>query len=135
MLEASEVPDLGDEADGRDQRDAAQRLQCVDDRRPAPRGRELPALVGEALDAAFGFVDRVAVLLEGDVLRGQRETEVSEPAAIRARPPARPGYRRPWRSKNAFNRCLAWVLRPTASSRTRTSHAGLHHRAWECRSR
>ena len=44
MLEASEVPDLRDEADGRHKRDAAQRLQRLHDRRPAPRGRELPEL-------------------------------------------------------------------------------------------
>ena len=61
--EAPDVPDVDDEADGRDKRDPAQRLQGIDDRRPAPRGRELPELDGEALDAALRFVDRVPVLL------------------------------------------------------------------------
>ena len=50
-------------------------------------GVELPELVGEPLDAAFGLVDRVAILLQRDVLRGERETEIGQPAAIRARPP------------------------------------------------
>ena len=67
-------------------RDAAERLQRIDDRRPAPRRRELPQLIGEALDAAFGFVDRVAVLLQRDVLRRQRETEIREPPTIRLCP-------------------------------------------------
>ncbi len=83
MREPPDVADLGHEADGGDERDAAERLPCIHDRRPPPGGRALPELVREALDAAFGFVDRVTVLLEGDVLRGQRETEIGEPAAVR----------------------------------------------------
>src|SRR3990167_4643285 len=62
------------------------RLPRLHDRGPAPRRRELPELVGEPLDPAFGVVDRVAVLLQRDVLRGERETEIGQPATIRARP-------------------------------------------------
>ena len=61
MVEPPDVADFGDEADRRDERNAALRLQRVDDRRPAPRGRELAKLVGEPLDAAFRFSDRIAV--------------------------------------------------------------------------
>ena len=50
-------------ADGGDKGHAAQGLQGIDDRRPAGGGRELAQLIGEPLDAAFGFIDRVAVLL------------------------------------------------------------------------
>jgi hypothetical protein len=39
-------------------------------------------LVGEALNPAFGFVDRVAILLQCDVLRGEGETEIGEPPPI-----------------------------------------------------
>ena len=74
MREPSNVADLGDETHRRDKRDPAQRLERVDHRRPAPRGRQLPQLVGEPLDAAFRFVDRVAILLQRDVLRGERES-------------------------------------------------------------
>ncbi len=86
MREPANVADFGDETHRRDKRDPAERLEGVDDRRPAPRGRELPELVGEPLDAAFGFVDRVAILLQGDVLRGEGETEIGEPAPIGSRP-------------------------------------------------
>lgn len=71
---------MSPEADRRDKRHTAERLQRVDDRCPAPRRRELAELFREPFDAAFGFVDRVAVLLQRDVLRGQRETEIGEPA-------------------------------------------------------
>ena len=74
MREPSNIADFRDEADRRDKRDAAQRLQRVQDRRPAPRRGQVAELVGQALDAAFGFVDRVAVLLERDVLRGEGES-------------------------------------------------------------
>ena len=67
-------------------RDPAQRLQGLYHRRPTPCGRDLPELAGEPLDAAFGFVDRVAVLLQRDVLGGERDTEIGEPAAIGSRP-------------------------------------------------
>ena len=50
MIKSSDVADFRDEADGRHKRDAAQRLQRVHDRRPAPRGGELPQLVGETVD-------------------------------------------------------------------------------------
>jgi hypothetical protein len=46
----------------------------------------LSELVREPLDAALGFVDRVAVLLQRDVLRRDGEAEIGQPAAIRARP-------------------------------------------------
>ena len=39
-------------------------------------------MVGEPLDAVFGFRDRVAVLLQRAVLRGEGKTEIGEPAAI-----------------------------------------------------
>ena len=91
MIKPPDVADLGDQADGRDKRDPAQRLHRVDDRRPAPRGRELTQLVGEALDAPLRFVDRVAILLQCDVLRRQRETEIGEPAAIGLGPSGTPG--------------------------------------------
>src|SRR3989337_1433924 len=55
MREPSDVADLRDETYRRDKRDPAQRLQGLDDRGPPPRGRELPELVGQALDAAFGL--------------------------------------------------------------------------------
>ena len=87
MLESSEVSDFRDEADRRHTRDAAPRLPRVDDRRPAPRGRERPALVGDARHAPRRFIDGVAVFLQRDVLRGQRDTEVGEPASVRERPP------------------------------------------------
>ena len=69
MIKPSDVTNLDDEADGGDKGDAAQGLQGLDDRRPARGGRELAQLIGEPLDAAFGFIDRVAVLLQRDVLR------------------------------------------------------------------
>jgi len=86
MGEPSNVADLRDEAHRRHKRDPAQGLQGLYHRRPTPCGRELPELVGEPLDAAFGFVDRVAVLLQRDVLEGETDTEIGQPAAIRARP-------------------------------------------------
>ena len=86
MREPANIADLRDETHRRDKRDPAQRLQRLDDRGPPPRGRELPELVGEALDTAFGFVDRVAVLLQRDVLQGEGETEVGQPPAIRSGP-------------------------------------------------
>ena len=86
MREPSNVADFGDEAHRRDKRDPAQGLQRLHHRRPAPRRRQLPELVGEPLDAAFGFIDRVAVLLQRDVLRGEREAQIGQPAAVRARP-------------------------------------------------
>jgi hypothetical protein len=90
MVEASDVADFDDEADGRDKRDGAQRLQCVHDGCPAPRGRELSELVREPLDAALGFVDGVAVLLQRDVLRREREAEIGQPPAIRSGPASAP---------------------------------------------
>jgi hypothetical protein len=39
----------------------------------------LPELVGEPLDTAFGFVDRVAVFLQRDVLRGEWEIDRPSP--------------------------------------------------------
>ena len=86
VIKPSDVADLNDEADGGDKGDAAQGLQGIDDRRPARGGRELAELVGEAPDPAFSLVDRVAIFLQRDVLRCQRETEIREPPAIRLRP-------------------------------------------------
>ena len=68
MLEASEVPDLRDEADGRHKRDAAQRLQHLHDRRPAPRGRELPELVGDALRGVNYFCRSTTTISAGEGL-------------------------------------------------------------------
>ena len=90
MVEASNVADFGDEPDRRDKRDAAQRLERVHDRCPPPSGGELPELVGEPLDAAFGLVDRVAVLLQRDVLRGEGKTEIGQPPTIRPSPSGTP---------------------------------------------
>ena len=91
MREASNVADLGDEADRGDKRDTAQRLQRIHHRRPAPRGRVLPELVGEPLDAAFGLVDRVAVLLQRDVLRGEGKLRSASQRRYGRVHPARPG--------------------------------------------
>jgi hypothetical protein len=70
MIEPADIADFGDKADGGDERDPAERLQGVHHRRPAPAGGELPELVRQALDAAFGFIERVAILMQRDVLRG-----------------------------------------------------------------
>ena len=69
--EPSNIADLRDEAHRRDKRDPAQRLQRLHDRCPPPRRGELPELVREGLDVAFGLVDRVAVLLQRDGAAGQ----------------------------------------------------------------
>ena len=42
------------------------------------------------VDAPLGFVNRVAIFLQRDVLRGTRETEIRQPASIRQRPPFTP---------------------------------------------
>lgn len=90
MIEASDVAHLGDEAHGGHKGDPAQRLERVYHGRPPPGRRQLPELLGEPLDAAFGFVDRVAVLLQRHVLRGERETEIRQPPAIGAGPSRAP---------------------------------------------
>ncbi len=46
----------------------------------------MPELIRQALDAPLGLVNRVAILLQRDVLRREREAEVGEPAAIGLRP-------------------------------------------------
>ena len=91
MGETSDAADFGDEADRCHKRHPAQGLERGDDRRPAPVRGERPELVGEARDARFGFVDRVAVFLQRDVRRRQRDTEIGEPPSIGLRPsrPAR----------------------------------------------
>ena len=68
MPEAREVAEFCDEGDGSDERHPAQRLQRGDDRRPAPRRRELTELRREPLDPLFGFGDRIAVFLERGVV-------------------------------------------------------------------
>ena len=90
MPEACEVAEFRDEGDGGDERHPAQRLPRGDDRCPAPR-RELPQRLCEPVDARFGFVDRVAVFLERDVLRRTRDTEIRQPPAVRQRPSFAPG--------------------------------------------
>ena len=82
MGEASDVADFGDEADRRDKRHTAQRLERVHDRRPTPIRGKRPELVREAPDALFGVVDRVPVLLQRDVLWGQRKTQIGQPASV-----------------------------------------------------
>ena len=120
MIEASDVADLGDQADGRDKRDAAQAPAARRPRGPAPGGRELPELVGEPFDAAFRFVDRVAVFLQRDVLRRQREAEIREPAPIRARPPGASRIASALPQQERLQPMLRLRAQPTASSRART---------------
>lgn len=86
MIKPSDVADLNDEADGGDKGDAAQGLQNIDDRRPAPRRHQLPQLARQAIASALGLINRVAVLLERDVLRGTRERQARQPPAIWDRP-------------------------------------------------
>ena len=92
MIEAADVADFRDEADGGHERHAMERLQRIDDRgRPAPGGRELSHLISQTLDPSLRLVDRVARLLQRDVLRRQRDTEIREPPPIRLRPTGAPG--------------------------------------------
>jgi hypothetical protein len=74
MIEASDVADFDDEADGRDKRGAAQGLKGVDDECPTPAGDELPQLLGDPQHPSLRLVDRVAVLLQRHVLRRRRDT-------------------------------------------------------------
>src|SRR5437867_2625604 len=76
MTDAREVAEFRDEGDRRDEGHPAQRLPRGDDRRPAPRRRELTPLLREPGDTRLGFVDRVSIFLERDVLRRIRETEI-----------------------------------------------------------
>ena len=85
MTEPSDVADLDDEADGGDKRDATQGLEGLDARRPARGRRDLAQLVGEPLDTAFGVIDRVAIFLQRDVLRRQRDCALRPTASSRAR--------------------------------------------------
>ena len=48
-------------------------------------------MIGDPLDAPFRFVDRVAVLLQRDVLRWKGKAEIGQPAPIGDRPPRSPG--------------------------------------------
>ena len=90
MIEAADVADFGDEANRSHKRDPTQRLHRVHDRCPTRRRRVLPQLVGQALDPPLGLVDRVAILLQRDVLRRQRKAEIRQPPAIRLRPAGAP---------------------------------------------
>ena len=51
----------------------------------------MPQLVGQPLDAPFGFVDRVAVFLQRNVLRREGKAEIGEPPSIRPGPSGAPG--------------------------------------------
>ena len=95
MIKTSNVADLHDQADRRDKGDPAQRLQRLHHRRPPPVGDGLSQLRGDPRHAAFRFVNRVAIFLERDVLRRQREAQIREPAAIRLGPPGTAGIPAP----------------------------------------
>lgn len=68
-VEAGEIAQLGDQRDRRQQVDAAQGLQGVDDRHQAPAPHLLGDLVLETLEASGGLVDGSQVLLQRDPLR------------------------------------------------------------------
>ena len=87
MPEAREIAEFSDEREGGDARHAAQGLPGVHDRGSSPRRRELTQVRGEPVDAARRFIDRVPILLERDVRRGIRETEIREPPSVPERPP------------------------------------------------
>ena len=53
---------------------------------PPPGRRQLTELLGEALNALLRFTNRVSIFLEGDVLRGTRETEIRQPPSVREGP-------------------------------------------------
>jgi len=91
MIEASDVADLSDETDRRHKGDPTQRLQRVHHGRPAPGGRVLSQLLRRTLDAPLRLVDRVATLLQRDVLGREGEAEIGQPPPIRLRPPGAAG--------------------------------------------
>ena len=82
MIKPPDVPDLDDQADRGDKGDPAQRLQRLHHRRPPPVGDDVSQLLGDPRHAPFRFVDRVAILLQRNVLRRTGKTEIGEPAPV-----------------------------------------------------
>jgi hypothetical protein len=93
--EAPQVAEFGDQRHRGDERHAAQRLERRHDRCPTPDGRQRSQLLGQALESPLGLVDRVAIFLQRDVLRGARKTEIREPATIGLGPAVRSGLATP----------------------------------------
>ena len=81
-FEALEVTELGNDAHRVNRLHAAQCLQRLDYRPPAPMlefGADRPR---QALEALTGLVHRLHVLLEGDLLRRTRKLELRNPAPV-----------------------------------------------------
>jgi len=74
--ESRQIAEFGHQRHAGDERHAAQGLQGRDDGSPPPRRREVTQLLGEPRDPSLGLVDRVAVFLQRDMLRGGRKTEI-----------------------------------------------------------
>ena len=104
----------------RDERHAAQGLERRDHGSPPPGGRELAELLRQPLDPSLRFVNRVAIFLQRDVLRGRRETEICQPSAVRQRPPVPSGIPTTLAQEEGLSRYFACVPTTTASSRART---------------
>jgi hypothetical protein len=106
LARVTEAREIGNEANGRDERDAAQQPQGRHDRDPAPGRHQRPELVGQPINATLGFVDGVAVFLERDVLRRIREGQTRPPPAVRDRPAAPAGLAPP----RSQEKCVEQVL-------------------------
>ena len=88
---AREVPELRHQAHGVDLPDAAKRLQRLEHRGPTPALELGPDRRLEPRDALACFVDRLHVLLEGDVLRAVRQLQRRDSGA--GAPGSRPSCR------------------------------------------
>ena len=84
--EAAEVPDLGCQHHGGQERDAAHCLQGRNDRRQRPARYQLPDLLNQAVAAPLGLFDRINLFLEHDLLGGMGEAEPGQPAPVGWRP-------------------------------------------------
>ena len=84
--EPTKVPDLGRQHHGREEGNAAHRLQGSDDRRQRPGGHQLPDLLTQTVAPTLGLGDGVDLLLQHDLLGGVGEAEPGQPAPVCGRP-------------------------------------------------
>ena len=86
IIEAGQVAELGDDGEGDDPLDAAQRLQRLDERIAPPRGAQLLELGFDALQPVDLFIDGAHAFLEDDLLRRRRTDDLGQVALVRGIP-------------------------------------------------
>jgi len=84
--ETRHIPQFGNQAHRMNGADAAQRFERFYHRLPAPLGKLVADRRLQPFDPLAGFIDRLHVLFEGDLLHGVRQFQLGDPAPVRSRP-------------------------------------------------